>query len=519
MSRRFIRRLSSVPPHVAIILVLVGIVGASGAFLLFRHAEPKAEAHVTPRAARLERIDGNVDIAQALNHADNDQLAWQDAAVNAPLTVGDRVWARDNSYAQIAFTGRNYARLNPDTALDVLTLADQRTQLALRSGSALFDVGNLPDGELYEVATPCGAVDFTEPGLYQLGIGDDGNTTVSVLNGLAQVVGLAGSGQISKGEVLTLVSQVASQAVASRLAPDVAGNIVNDYYGYRYPNRYDGRYRNYDAYLDDPDYYDPYSHAVGYQYLDEEIPGLYDLDEYGDWQDVDGYGRCWAPRVAADWSPYRTGYWDVGEVWGPTWVSSEPWGYAPYHYGRWAFVNQQRWVWVPEDCRSNAAYAPALVAFVPVQQTDIAWVPLAPGERYVPRYYDASFAPQYLASPQVVEQYVSVRNYANLNYPAAVTVVPVQAFTRRIDRDVIVQANPQWFQQAQPVVDPYQVEGVRQAALQEERWQRKQARHEAEAAMFNRPVVTSVAPPSEEIETICFSGTVAMSDTSPSFIE
>ena len=307
MSRGFIRRLANVPPHVAIILALAAIVGASGAILLFKHTETKAEALVKPRAARLERLDGDVDVAQALNQAGNDQLSWADATVNAPLTVGDRVWSRANSHAQIALTGRNYVRLNPDTALDVLSLADRRTQFALRNGSAIFDVGDLPDGELYEVATPCGAVDFTQPGLYQLGIGDDGNATVSVLNGLAQVVGLAGSGEISKGEVLTLVSQAAEQAVMARLAPDVAGNILNDYYGYRYPNRYDGRYRNYDAYLDDPDYYDPYSHSVSYEYVAEDVPGLYDLDEYGDWQDVEGYGRCWAPRVQADWSPYLRG--------------------------------------------------------------------------------------------------------------------------------------------------------------------------------------------------------------------
>jgi len=35
---RLIKRLSSVPPHVAIILVLIGIIGASGAILLFKHA-------------------------------------------------------------------------------------------------------------------------------------------------------------------------------------------------------------------------------------------------------------------------------------------------------------------------------------------------------------------------------------------------------------------------------------------------------------------------------------------------
>jgi hypothetical protein len=492
---QFIKRLSSVPPHVAIILVLIGIIGASGAILLFKRAEPKTDAQVMPRAARLERMDGNVDVAQALNQADNDQLSWTDATVNAPLTVGQRIFARENSHAEIAFTGRNYARLNPGTSLDVLSLADERTQLALRSGSAIFDVGNLTNGELYEVATPCGAVDFTQPGLYQLGIGDDGNTTISVLSGLAQVVGLAGSGEISKGEVLTLASQVAAQAVMAKLAPDTAGNILNDYYGSRYPNRYDGRYRNYDTYLDDPDYYDSYSHSTSYQYLAEDIPGLYDLDEYGDWQDVDGYGRCWAPRVQADWSPYHQGYWDVNDVWGPTWVSSEPWGYAPYHYGRWAYANQQRWVWVPEDCRTNPVYAPALVAFVPIQQSQIAWVPLAPGERYVPRYYDASFEPRYLASPQIVEEYVNVQHtYVNMNYTSAVTVVPVQAFTRRIDRNVIVPTNPQWMQQARPVGDAYAIDGVRQVALQEERAQRKQARREMQAAMFNRPVVTSVAP-------------------------
>ena len=173
--------------------MLIGIIGASGAILLFKHAEPKTDAQVMPRAARLERMDGNVDVAQALNQANNDQLNWTDATVNAPLTVGQRIFARENSHAEIAFTGRNYARLNPGTALDVLSLADRRTQLALRNGSAIFDVGNLTDGELYEVATPCGAVDFMQPGLYQLGIGDDGNTTISVLSGLAQVVGLAGS--------------------------------------------------------------------------------------------------------------------------------------------------------------------------------------------------------------------------------------------------------------------------------------------------------------------------------------
>ncbi|MGA9772913.1 MAG: DUF6600 domain-containing protein [Blastocatellia bacterium] len=502
MLKQLSKRFSSVPLPVALIAVIIGIIGVAGAAFLLSRSEPKAEALSTPRAARIERVEGDVGLAHSLepdaaNQDVEDQTEWTEAVVNTPITVGDRVYTRDNSRAAIAFTGRNYARLDPGASLDVMSLADSRTQLALRDGSALFDVGELADGELFEVATPGGAVDFNEPGLYQVGIGDDGNTIVSVLSGLAQVVGLEGSGQIEKGEILTLVGQAATQLLVSKLAPDLAGNIVDDYYGYRYPNTYDGRYRNYDTYVDDPDYYDPYSHSASYDYLSEDIPGLYDLDQYGDWEDVDGYGRCWTPRVEADWSPYRSGYWDVNNVWGPTWVAEEPWGYAPYHYGRWAYINNHRWTWVPEDCRTNPVYAPALVTFVPLQQTgQIAWAPLGPGERYLSRYYDANFHPQYFASREVVTEVVNVQhNYVNLNYPTAVTVVPVREFRHRIDRRVIVPANAQLIAQSRGGTDAFAVDGVRQLAKNGEFAERRMKgprRNRAEA--FNAPVVTSVAP-------------------------
>ena len=69
---------------------------------------------------------------------------------------------------------------------------------------------------LFEVATPYGAVDFQEPGLYNVGI-DNGQVLVSVLSGLAQVVGMGGSGQIGKGEMLTLLGQTAADVVLSQI--------------------------------------------------------------------------------------------------------------------------------------------------------------------------------------------------------------------------------------------------------------------------------------------------------------
>jgi hypothetical protein len=495
MPKQFIKRFSKVPPPVVIVAVLIAVVGASGLALLLTKSEPKAEALVAPRAARIERVSGSVGLTHGLT--DDAQSDWAQAAANAPLTVGDRIYTDDDSHAAVAFTGRNYARLNPGASLDVLSLSDRSTQLALRDGSAIFDIGDLGDEELFEVATPNGAIDFDEPGLYQVGIGDNGNTIVSVLSGLAQVVGLDGTGQIGKGEILTLVGQAAAQILLSKIAPDLAGNIVDDYYDYRYPNTYDGRYSDYDAYLEDPYYYDPYSQSAGYRYLPQEIPGVYDLDRYGDWADVDGYGHCWSPRVSAGWSPYRDGYWDVNNTWGPTWISQEPWGYAPYHYGRWAYVNNQRWVWVPAEALARPVYSPALVAFIPFEQTNqIAWVPLAPGEQYVPRYYDANFQPQYLASAEVIREVVNVQqNYVNLNYPAAVTVIPEQYFTREFDSRVITTLNPQLIAQAQPVVDPFAVNGLRQIALgDKEGWRRIKVPGDVRREVFNTPVITSVEP-------------------------
>jgi len=293
-------------PHLTVVAIICALVAGLGVAFYMKH-EQAVSAEALPNAARIQRVDGNVAINNGLYENGSDGQ-WLAATANTPFSVGDRIYTRDNSRASLAFTGRNFARLNPNSSLDVIALEDRRTQLALRDGSAIFDVGYLEPNELFEVATPYGAVDFDQPGLYNVGL-DNGNATVSVLSGLAQVVGLGGSGQISKGEMLALAGQAAAQILLSRLNNDDAGYLVNDYYSYQYPGLYDGRYNSYDAYLADPYYYDPYNRFNSYQYVSNTIPGIYDLDSYGTWQDVNGYGYAWSPRVDNGWSPYQQGYW------------------------------------------------------------------------------------------------------------------------------------------------------------------------------------------------------------------
>jgi FecR protein len=475
-------------PHLTVIALLGALLGGAAVALWSKH-ETTVQAQALPNAARIERVDGEVGLDRSLDN-NGAPTQWLAATPNLPITVGDRIYVRDNSRASLAFTGRDFARLEPRSSLDVLSLSNRRTQLALRDGSCVFNVGALAPNELFEVATPLGAVDFDQPGLYQVGINDNGNTVISVLSGLAQVVGLGGSGQISKGEVLTLVGQTASDVVLSRLEPTYAGNLVNDYYSYQYPTLYDGRYTSYDAYLNDPYYYDPYNRYVSYQYVPDIIPGVEDLDAYGDWQDVSGYGHCWHPRVDAAWVPYQQGYWTTDEPYGLTWVSTEPWGYAPYHYGRWAYLSNQ-WFWVPDSINTQPAYAPALVAFVPLPQAnEVGWVPLAPSDPYLPRYYSADWQPHYLTQTQIVQPQV-----VNLNVPGAVTVVPVQEFNRVIDRRVITRVDQQMIANVRPVLDPLAVAPLRQAAMQT-----SAARHridvppEIARRLDNTQVITSTAP-------------------------
>ncbi|MFY9557790.1 MAG: DUF6600 domain-containing protein [Blastocatellia bacterium] len=489
MFQRILKPLSSVSPRVAIVAALITIVAVSGVALLLTRGGPNADANslVQPYAARIDRVEGSVGLAPVKD--EEGQLEWTEATVNSPISIGDRIYTRDGARASIALTGHDYVRLNSGTSLDVLSLEDHRTQLALRSGSALFDVGPLESDELYEVATPCGAVDFTEPGLYQVGM-DGNNAIISVLSGLAQVVGREGSGYISKGQVFTLVGAAAAEALASRLTPDLAGSIVDGYYRDRYPNTYDGRYQSYDAYLDDPDYYDPYRSSLSARYISADIPGIYDLDSYGEWVDINEHGRCWSPSVSAGWAPFRSGYWDLDSLWGPSWVSSEPWGWAPYHYGRWTTVNQ-RWFWVPGELRSRHDYCPAAVAFIPVAD-QIAWIPLGPSEVYVPRYYDESFRPRYLASEEVINVVSVQRTFVNFNAPGAVTVVPIRTFSRFIDPGVVATGDPRVFANTRSVLDPYSVEGVRELAISRNDGRRKIKLARLEA--FNVPVITSTTP-------------------------
>ena len=100
------------------------------------------------------------------------------------------------------------------------------------------------------------------------------------------------------------------------------------------------------------------------------------LDPYGSWVEVAGYGRCWRPLgLSEGWRPYSEGYWAYTDA-GWTWVSYEPFGSVVYHYGRWLRLTNVGWVWVP-----GREWGPAWVSWRYGDEY-VGWAPLPPAARW-----------------------------------------------------------------------------------------------------------------------------------------
>jgi hypothetical protein len=114
------------------------------------------------------------------------------------------------------------------------------------------------------------------------------------------------------------------------------------------------------------------------QAAEVSVDYFYDNLSGGSWIEVEGYGYCWQPDLAANdssWRPYTDGYWAYTDA-GWTWVSYEDFGWATYHYGRWARLSDYGWVWVPG---SDLEWGPAWVSWR-TGGDYIGWAPLPPRE-------------------------------------------------------------------------------------------------------------------------------------------
>jgi hypothetical protein len=321
-----------------------------------------ADSDPPARVAGLSHIEGSVVFAPT------GETEWNDAALNRPITRGDRLWTDQGARAEVHM-GSAALQLDGQTFLEVVALDDEILQANLNEGVVNARVRQLEGGENFEIDTPQLAFRATQPGDYRIDVDPvTGTTRIAVRSGSAVVYGTGGgSMQLQTGQQVAFSGRNLEQAPQAALVDDAFDRWAST------RNKAEDQ-------------------SITARYVPREVVGYQQLDQNGTWQQDTTHGAVWYPRVTVDdWAPYRYGRWDWVAPWGWTWIDDAPWGFAPFHYGRWAQINS-RWAWVPGRIGPRPVYSPALVVFVGGNShwggrgPGIAWYPLAPGEAWQPIY-------------------------------------------------------------------------------------------------------------------------------------
>ena len=325
------------------------------------------DTHDPPsRVARLSVVEGSVSM-QPGGTGD-----WGAAQKNRPVTIGDKIWVDNDSRAELQ-AGQVALHLGSMTALSFLNLDQNVTQIRLPEGKLNFRVREIRQGENYEVDTPNMSFTVKEAGAFRIDVNENGDFSgVTVIRGAGEI---AASGQVypvKAGEHYDISGAEGNVNVAS--APAVEAD-------------------NLDKWAEQRDLGE--DNSVSSRYVNRDVVGYSDLDDYGTWKQEPNYGNVWVPNnVGPDWAPYSNGYWSYVGPWGWTWVDSAPWGFAPFHYGRWNYFGSY-WGWCPGPVWAYPYYGPAFVGFLGGFGFGIgfgwgwghAWFPLGWGEPFHPWYH------------------------------------------------------------------------------------------------------------------------------------
>ena len=452
------------------------------------------------RVARLNYVEGDVSFQPG------GETEWGWATLNRPMTTGDSLWTGDRSRAEMHI-GSTAIRVSEQSSVSFLNLDDRTVQIQLNSGTVAVRVRNLYDDDVFEVDTPNLAFTLLRRGDYRITVDPEGSfTTITLRNGQGQINGGGQAFLVDGG------SQV-----------QVSGTDYISYDIYDLPDR-----DNFDEWSYTREMREEHSRSA--RYVSSELTGSEDLDRNGTWRTDPNYGPVWVPtHVSRDWAPYREGHWAWVDPWGWTWVDDAPAGFVTSHYGRWAHVDDGYgggdWVWVPphreayqEASPQRPVYSPALVTFVGDSNSPrdfgngggVAWVPLAPGEVYVPAQQTS---PTYVTNvnvtntvvqqttiTNVVNNNVQTTTYVNQRVAGAVTAVPRAAFVNAQPvAQAAVKVAPSAITAA-PAVHSAPVAPVRASVMGANRaitasTTATSAPPKPPAAVVTRPVVAKVAPP------------------------
>ncbi|HLW53589.1 MAG TPA: DUF6600 domain-containing protein [Candidatus Angelobacter sp.] len=319
------------------------------------------EGEPSTGVARASFVHGDVSMQRG-DSGDTTQVT-----LNTPLVPGDAISTGDKARAEVQLDYANVVRLAAQTQVKIANLSKDQIQLQVGQGYASYSVFKGNEANI-EIDSPNVQVHLLQPGRYRVQVNSDYETDVIVREGEAQIGTSKGNTTVRAGEMIAIRGTENPEYKMASAPPG---------------DDWDGWNKDRDHVI---------LTANSREKTSPYYTGSQDLDQYGRWKNVPGYGDVWQPtNTDPNWAPYQDGRWVWEPGWGWTWVSYEPWGWAPYHYGRW-FYWDAGWVWWPGPVYPwyRPIWAPAYVSFFGwgggfgVGFGSIGWLPCGPFDPFFP---------------------------------------------------------------------------------------------------------------------------------------
>ena len=332
-----------------------------------------ASADSKIRIVRLSEVQGSVQIS----HAGSESMGR--AFINLPVVEGTRVKTGADGRAEVEFEDGSTLRLAPGTELKFthLSLADDGSKMntaQLVSGTVYANVhankARDKKGDEFTLNFARESVTVPDAAHFRLGLQGNSKATLAVFKGRCSATLPSEKFEVSDkhGATIRFANDVPTK---NELA--ASSNSTSD------PSTFDTAEaqakvssdakdtfviaKNYEAQPSDAwdrqqnEFHDRnMSTATTASVASPYAYGMSDLNYYGNFLNVPGYGNVWQPYfTGANWSPFMDGAWAFAPGAGYTWVSGYQWGWMPYHYGTWAFASPYGWFWQPGLWNSYAA--------------------------------------------------------------------------------------------------------------------------------------------------------------------
>jgi uncharacterized membrane protein YgcG len=293
-----------------------------GLIVAFSTNAAMADSHV--RIVRLSNVQGAIEIDR------NTGQGYEKATANMPLVEGMKLAAKADGRAEVEFEDGSTVRITPNSKIEFTTLSLQDSgakvsTVTLTQGLAYVDYTARQKDNVFTVTFKDEKVRPEEAARFRVNLAE-ATAVVAVFNGELKVDGLSGPVEVSKNKSAIFDLTDGNKSTLSK-------NIEDEPYDAwdKQQAKYQQEYAKKGSYHDYP---------YGY--------GVSDLNYYGNYTNVPGYGMMWQPYFAGvGWDPFMDGSWMFYPGVGYTWVSAYPWGWMPYRYGNWNFVPGYGWMWAP----------------------------------------------------------------------------------------------------------------------------------------------------------------------------